>query len=106
MITMKKLILVLLIGLGVVVVASETRRGSHTESSESALVSHVVKTTPDRVCRNMYSSQVIILTDDQPIYITVQLESVVHVAGKKVEFQLRLWEVDKLLTTKRVSVNW
>lgn len=80
--------------------SSTERRSRPTELSVATI------SAPDRMARNIYTSEVVIVNDGAPVYITINLESIVHISAKKVEFVMKLWESDKLLTTKKVSVSW
>lgn len=60
----------------------------------------------NRINRNLYTTQVIIVADGVPVYLTLQIESTVDTVKNKMEFRMKLWEVERLLTTKRVSVTW
>ncbi len=68
--------------------------------------SDTTATKVERPYRNVYNSAIKIETEGDPIVINMQLESTIYVEGKKVEFVLRLWEVDHLLATKKINVSW
>lgn len=82
---------------------SVSRRSTISGSKE---VKTTVIAPTNRINRNLYSTQVIIVSDGVPVYLTLQIESTVDTTKNKMEFRMKLWEVERLLTTKKVSVTW
>lgn len=55
---------------------------------------------------HLYNSALTIADGDITIVLNAQLESKVYSREKKVEIVLKLWELDRLIATKKVTLNW
>jgi hypothetical protein len=94
--------LISLLLLSVSLIGSESTHKSTLSGSRST--SYI--TQPHKVSRTLYNSDLIIISDGNPIYITITLDSVVQIHAKKLEISLKLSEGDKPLATKKVYVTW
>jgi hypothetical protein len=75
-------------------------------SQHKSTMSGSRSTHHSRITRTLYNSDIIVVSDGTPIYLTVALESVIQTDSRKLEINLKLFEEDKLLTTKKVYVSW
>lgn len=55
---------------------------------------------------HVYNSALTIQDGDITITINAQLETRVFSREKKIEINLKLWELDRHLATRRITVNW
>ncbi len=53
-----------------------------------------------------YNSAMTIQDGNITIVINAQLETKVYSREKKIEINLKLWELDKHLATRKITVNW
>ena len=53
-----------------------------------------------------YNSAMTIQDKDITITINAQLETRVYSREKKIEINLTLWELDRHLATRKITVNW